>query len=146
MQCFNKVYSLHVIFLHSIVCLKKCQIIKLGANKSTHYVAHTLYCTVTDFFIFDMKCMKNLLFEAKNCIKVKGVRKMHSWAKLSKVWQSWHVFKRGNKEAKLAKLVHIPIHFWIYYAKQSWQSWDINPLFKTKLAKLRIFLAYFASF
>ena len=65
-----------------------------------------------------------------------GVRKMHSWAKLSKVWQSWHVFKRGNKKAKLAKLVHIPIHFWIYYAKQSWQSWDINPLFKAKLAKL----------
>ena len=63
-----------------------------------------------------------------------GVRKMHSWAKLSKVWQSWHIFKRGNKEAKL---VHIPIHFWIYYAKQSWQSWDINPLFKAKLAKLR---------
>lgn len=39
--------------------LKKRQIIKLGANKSTHYVAHTLCCTVTDFFIFDMKCMKN---------------------------------------------------------------------------------------
>ena len=66
-----------------------------------------------------------------------GLRKMHSWAKLSKVWQSWHVIKKDNKEAKLAKLVHIPIHSKIYYAKQSWQSWDINPLFKAKLAKLR---------
>ena len=56
--------------IHRCLALKKRQIIKLGANKSTHYVAHTLYCTVTDFFIFDMKCMKNLLFSAKNCIKV----------------------------------------------------------------------------
>ena len=51
--------NLYTTVIHRCLALKKRQIIKLGANKSTHYVAHTLCCTVTDFFIFDMKCMKN---------------------------------------------------------------------------------------
>ena len=52
-------------------------------------------------------------WRSQNYCFERAVTKMHSWAKLGKVRQSWHVFKRDNKEAKLAKLVHISVYFQI---------------------------------